>query len=148
MPIRPELRHFYRGPHWQTTRERILKRAGNKCEQCRKPNGKMVFTVCCGSTMYWARVGSSRWRNHRGAVTPVRTILRAIPTRKPRMIRVVLTIAHLDHTPGHDDDNNLRAWCQWCHLHHDQPHHIETRAATRVRKLDAARPLLQAMEVS
>src|SRR5262245_5130063 len=29
---------------------------------------------------------------------------------------VVLTIGHLDHTPEHCGDENLRAWCQRCHL--------------------------------
>jgi 5-methylcytosine-specific restriction endonuclease McrA len=41
--------------------------------------------------------------------------------------RVVLTIAHLDHTPENCDENNLRAWCQKCHNSYDMPHRIETR---------------------
>lgn len=36
--------------------------------------------------------------------------------------RVVLTIAHLDHTPEHCDPSNLRAWCQRCHLTYDRDH--------------------------
>jgi len=43
---------------------------------------------------------------------------------------VILTVAHLDHTPEHCDDANLRAMCQRCHLRYDAPHHAETRAAT------------------
>lgn len=35
--------------------------------------------------------------------------------------RVVLTIAHLDHTPEHCDESNLRAWCQRCHITYDAP---------------------------
>lgn len=42
MPIRPELRHLYRGPGWQAVRARILARAGNQCERCGKPNGTFV----------------------------------------------------------------------------------------------------------
>lgn len=34
---------------------------------------------------------------------------------------VCLTIAHLDHTPEHCDDGNLRAWCQRCHNKYDAP---------------------------
>ena len=45
--------------------------------------------------------------------------------------RVVLTIAHLDHTPENCAPENLRAWCQRCHLVYDAPHHAETRRATR-----------------
>lgn len=44
---------------------------------------------------------------------------------------VVLTTAHLDHTPENCDPSNLRAMCQGCHLHYDRDHHRETAAATR-----------------
>lgn len=36
--------------------------------------------------------------------------------------RVVLTIAHLDHTPENCLPGNLRAWCQRCHLTYDRAH--------------------------
>jgi hypothetical protein len=45
--------------------------------------------------------------------------------------KVVLTTAHLDHTPENSDPTNLRAMCQGCHLHYDRDHHAETRRATR-----------------
>lgn len=45
--------------------------------------------------------------------------------------RVVLTIAHLDHTPENNDPSNLRALCQKCHNTYDAPHRAETRARTR-----------------
>ena len=44
---------------------------------------------------------------------------------------VVLTTAHLNHTPEDVDPTNLRAMCQGCHLHYDRDHHAETRAATK-----------------
>lgn len=34
---------------------------------------------------------------------------------------VVLTVAHLDHTPENCDPANLRAWCQKCHNAYDAP---------------------------
>ena len=40
---------------------------------------------------------------------------------------VVLTTAHLDHTPENCDDNNLRAMCQRCHLAYDRETHRQTR---------------------
>src|ERR1035437_5815133 len=42
---------------------------------------------------------------------------------------VVLTTAHLNHTPEDCTDDNLSAMCQGCHLHYDRGHHAETRAA-------------------
>ena len=45
--------------------------------------------------------------------------------------KVVLTTAHLDHTPENCDPANLRAMCQGCHLHYDREHHAQTAARTR-----------------
>jgi 5-methylcytosine-specific restriction endonuclease McrA len=41
--------------------------------------------------------------------------------------RVILTIAHLDHTPENCDPGNLRALCQKCHNTYDAPHRSRTR---------------------
>lgn len=41
--------------------------------------------------------------------------------------KVVLTVAHLDHTPENCTDDNLRALCQRCHLAYDAGHHAKTR---------------------
>lgn len=51
---------------------------------------------------------------------------------------VVLTVAHLDHTPENCHPANLRAMCQGCHLRYDRDHHAETARATRARRLAAA----------
>ena len=36
-------------------------------------------------------------------------------------VKVVLTVAHLDHMPENCDPQNLRAWCQRCHNRYDAP---------------------------
>jgi hypothetical protein len=51
--------------------------------------------------------------------------------------KVVLTCAHLDHTPENCDPANLRAFCNGCHLHYDRDHHAQTRAATKAAELAA-----------
>lgn len=51
--------------------------------------------------------------------------------------RVVLTVAHLNHTPEDCRDENLRAMCQGCHLHYDAEHHAQTRQQTRTAALEA-----------
>lgn len=45
--------------------------------------------------------------------------------------RVVLTVAHLDHTPENCEPQNLKAMCQRCHLTYDAEHHKRTAYATR-----------------
>jgi 5-methylcytosine-specific restriction endonuclease McrA len=49
--------------------------------------------------------------------------------------KVVLTIAHLDHNPKHNDPENLRALCQKCHNNHDAPFRLENRKRNKI--LDA-----------
>ncbi len=45
--------------------------------------------------------------------------------------KVVLTVAHLDHQPENCEPDNLKAWCQKCHLNYDKHHHAKTAYATR-----------------
>ena len=65
--------------------------------------------------------------------------------------RVVLTVAHLDHTPEHCEPENLRALCQKCHNTYDGKHRAETRKQTRkeqeARRRAAARALQDQLDV-
>lgn len=52
--------------------------------------------------------------------------------RNPRTgSKVVLTIAHLDHTPEHCEHSNLMAMCQQHHLAYDSKHHQQNSYQTR-----------------
>lgn len=101
MPIRPENAGRY-PPDWKEIAARIRKRAGDRCE-CQGECGRGHTTRC-----------------QRRQGDPL-----------PGGWHVVLTTAHLDHTPEHSGDANLRAMCQGCHLHYDRSHHAETAARTR-----------------
>jgi hypothetical protein len=59
--------------------------------------------------------------------------------------KVVLTVAHLDHTPEHCADENLMAMCQRCHLTYDASHHAANAAATRRAKSPQADFFCQAV---
>lgn len=59
---------------------------------------------------------------------------------------VILTVAHLDHTPEHCDPDNLRAMCQRCHLAYDRDHHAATRAATLRQAAEDAGQLVLALD--
>ena len=53
---------------------------------------------------------------------------------------VVLTVAHLDHDPGNNqEDKPAGAWCQRCHLGHDREHHEQRRRANLRTALEAGR---------
>lgn len=50
--------------------------------------------------------------------------------KKPHPVtgsKVVLTIAHLDHDVTHNGADNLKAWCQRCHLTYDAKSKAERR---------------------
>lgn len=53
-----------------------------------------------------------------------------------KIVKIVLTCAHLDHDPTHNDDSNLAALCQACHLRHDAQQHADNAAETRRNKRD------------
>ena len=139
MPIRPELRKHY-GREWrEVTRPRILKRAGDACEQCRVPNGLVIARI--DKYPGW-------WFTIDGEAHDPKGILqfhfRGSEFDGPdRIVMIVLTIAHLNNTSGDDRDENLAALCQWCHLNHDVKFHVSNARRTRTTKKDAARPLLK-----
>jgi len=99
---------------------RILARAGNKCEHCGLPNKSTVWAV----TLYIkAALGGGRYanrsiwfRNKRDAERITHLAFGDI-----RRIRVILTIAHLNHDETNQDiaDADLAALCQYCHLKYD-----------------------------
>jgi hypothetical protein len=141
MPIRREFRHFYRGT-WPATRARILERAGNVCEQCGKPNRQDVWVFSSAAAGQFWCLPHRRRQRWIACLTGKPIALRLIvEPNDPRLrtIRVVLTVAHLNHTPGDDRDENLRSLCQWCHLTYDGRFHRQTRSERK----DTTRPLLE-----
>lgn len=51
-----------------------------------------------------------------------------------KIVKIVLTVAHLDHDPTHNDDSNLVALCQACHLRYDVGQHVESRRKSKDKK--------------
>lgn len=102
MPIKPENRARYPSD-WEQISARIKERAQGRCECAGE----------CGRGTHQGRCPNRHGEPAYGTGS-----------------KVVLTTAHLDHTPEHCDDTNLKAMCQGCHLHHDRGHHAETRYAT------------------
>jgi hypothetical protein len=122
MPIRPENVDRY-PPDWPAIVERVRERSGDRCEgsprfpDCRRPNGWFL-------------------NKHTGELVadPVTAETWELVDRVP-VTRIVLTTGHLDHVPEHCDLDNLRHWCQRCHLVYDARHHAETAYRTRRARL-------------
>lgn len=80
---------------WKETRERILKRAKNRCE-CKGECGLHHGRRCVEKNNLPAKWAKGK---------------------------IVLTIAHLDHDEENHNvkDERLKAMCQRCHLRYDTP---------------------------
>lgn len=48
--------------------------------------------------------------------------------------KVILTVAHLDHDTTNNDESNLAALCQRCHLRYDADYHATNAKRTRNSK--------------
>lgn len=113
---------------WKTkVRPEILKRAKNKCESCgvnnydtgyRDNEGKFYNTKIIIDALendgydYFSYELSNCWDSLGNPTTP---------------IKIVLTIAHLDHDINNNDYSNLKALCQRCHLRYDIKQHKKTK---------------------
>jgi 5-methylcytosine-specific restriction endonuclease McrA len=131
MPIKPENRGRYPS-NWKEIRQKILDRAGHHCEKCGARNNTVIARgegddegtfLSDDLYVYDAESGESLGRR------------RASDYCVGKMVKVVLTIAHLDHTPENCEPENLRAWCQRCHLRYDAEHHAKNARITRRAKL-------------
>ena len=133
MPIRPENRARY-PKGWQAISAEIRRLADNKCEECGVPNGQLGGrdergewhraqpTGDNGLRLTWPSEGNHGWCDD-------------YPD-KLRIVRIVLTVAHLDHQPENCERANLRAWCQRCHNRYDAP--IRARGIKERRKAKLA----------
>lgn len=109
MPIRPELKRLY-PPNWPQLSKRIrFERARGRCE----------CTGQCGA-QHAGRCGAV---NHE---------------RTPAGSLVVLTVAHVDHDQTNNDEANLLALCQACHLRLDVDQHKASRRANKRRQQSEA----------
>ncbi len=97
MPIKPENKKLY-PDNWNEIRERIRQRAKDRCEWCGVVNHYCINRI----------------------------------SREPCLsdeyeaIRVVCTVAHLDHNPQNNSDDNLAFLCQKCHNNYDRKHRNQT----------------------
>lgn len=100
-PIKPENRHRY-GRDWKQFSHQIrFVRANSRCE-CAGECGRGTHEGRCPNRHKEPAYGTGS--------------------------KVILTVAHLCHTP--ECREHVKAMCQGCHLHYDRDHHAQTRAQT------------------
>ena len=130
-PIRPENRHKYPGgsptsKEWKAIRASIQERAGDNCEWCGVPNRKRVVRGKTDS-VFWVERNHLERRFHRqGAVVSI-PLERLEKAPHLKLVRIICTVAHLDHDPRNNEPGNLAFLCQRCHNRYDSKHRAETR---------------------
>lgn len=114
--------------NWKAISLRIREREGHRCRFCKVPNRTSIARGTASdagtymtengdvfSEVNGRRIGSARGSEYEAG----------------RFTRIVLTVAHLDHDTTNNDDSNLAALCQKCHLAHDRDQHTKNARATR-----------------
>lgn len=128
-------------PLWKSEiRPNILKRADNRCEHCGVRNysvgerNEYGHFIPIASNLYLDCVGHglsypSLLPLTYAEAAEERDSLNDYGDSDSHFIVIVLTIAHLDHNINNNNEDNLAALCQRCHLIHD----VNFRAYSRNR---------------
>lgn len=123
MPIRAENKDRY-PKDWPEIRQAILARAVHRCEGCGVENHALILRGSHGAEPAWRYANDAAYVQSRHPETGEYldgTCWDDFHQVTPGRVKVILTIAHLDHQPENCDPENLRAWCQRCHNAYDAP---------------------------
>lgn len=110
-------------PDWPAISLRIRERDGWECKWCGVPHNAVIRRLEDGEsyTYYGQYTTKAEWDTKWARA-------------QPKLIRVVLTVAHVNHDSTDNADTNLAALCQQCHLRHDAQQHAGNAAKTRREK--------------
>lgn len=110
-------------PDWEWISRQIRDQADDRCEFCGVANGAVGARDRFGE---WHDLDAIEGMNSDSGEW--------LFGEYPRIIRIVLTVAHLDHDKANSDPANLRALCQRCHLNWDRDRHSAKRSETYARR--------------
>lgn len=140
MPIRPENKGRY-PKEWPQISKAIREAAGQRCEMCKAPNGEAIARGCGKDSGTYMLEGGETFNSETGTFLGMS---RGSEFNCEKVVRIVLTVAHLDHQPENCDPSNLRAWCQRCHNAYDAPMR-RAGIKSRARLVHAMADLFQVM---
>lgn len=130
MPMNPTDYH----PDWPAISRQIREQAGNACERCGVANHAVG-----------ARDRRGEWHDETDMEGMNSTTGFSLwPDGYPKVIRIVLTVAHLCDCDKRAcrDPSHLQALCQRCHLNLDRPHHLAVQKVNREQKRLSLQPRL------
>lgn len=106
---------------WKAISKRIRERGYNRCEVCGVENHRMIvrFTNNPEKWVYLDDEAGMYWNAE---------------ALQDKAVKVVLTVAHLNHDTTDNRDCNLKSMCNRCHLTYDAKHHAQNASKTRRAK--------------
>jgi 5-methylcytosine-specific restriction endonuclease McrA len=119
---------------WKAIRAGILERAGDCCEKCGVSNKQVGYRGLDGKFYPWTLIEDCLENNGHDLFDDVLAHCfdkRGNPTEP---LKIVLTVAHLDHDTANNDWANLKALCQRCHLLQDLTLHRTNAKETNRKK--------------
>lgn len=142
--INPLHRHHYQSEAWLEAAAFVRARSRGRCEACGVANADRGCRTISGEWISACGSAGDITRSYnlpleiavaRALGIPARLIAQRVRHRST-LIRIILTVAHLDHDGhlGHHDPQRLAHLCQRCHLALDR----EERRCRRL--LNSARP--------
>lgn len=129
MPILAANRGLY-PPDWPAIARQVKERAHWHCQRCGARHGAWGSRDRQGRFL---EVSPSAMSREGHGKPPFRRRLSRGGFVK--VVEVVLAACHVDQNPVNCDLANLRAWCQHCHLDHDEGQHVRNAGATRRRSM-------------
>jgi hypothetical protein len=112
-------------PNWKKEIvPRILERAQHRCEMdgCGLENKQIVYSVRYrGKSKWFLTLDEANKQPKTIESRKCKKTGRVVTIPNPKEVKIVLTIAHLDHdeTNWEVTDDRLKAMCQKCHLTYD-----------------------------
>lgn len=130
MPISAQNRPLYPADWKEISRRIRFERAKGKCEKCGVADGAQGWRDAVGNFWTEQQIFDAKDAGFE--------LMRAKAERE-RILKIVLTVAHVDQNPANNAESNLLALCQRCHNRLDAPHRARNAAVTRGNK--RARPI-------
>ena len=117
-------------PNWKTEiRPRILKRDGDACKICKVKNYESTFRGKIDEQEVYQHADGRIYEYPSGKfiAQDICENIEPLYSENQTAIKIILTVAHLDHNIENNEDENLAALCQKCHLRLDSKQHSQTR---------------------
>ena len=120
---------------WKAIRLRILERDGYCCKECGVGNGAVGYRDKDGKFYLWSYIEDCLENHGRDLFDDVLSNCFDKNGNPTKAIKIVLTVAHLNHDVNDNSDENLAALCQLHHLRHDiKQHKANSRETNRKKK--------------